>query len=124
MKCESCGSTKFNKSGRLCDAYGYVVEQRFVNVVNSRQVVVLLAFFGGIIGLDEFYLGYRNRGIIKITMFILAPVFFIGLIIFQDLITMVFIDYVKILIGKKMMHQEEFSSNICTQILLNIIKKI
>lgn len=51
--------------------------------VKSRDRALLLAAYGGLLGLDSFYLGYKRRGIIK-----LCTLGGLGILWFMDIINL------------------------------------
>jgi len=104
MFCEYCG-TKINDA-TTCPNCGAPVRESSVNIKEttydnnknsiyssrSRIVTVLLAFLFGVLGIHNFYLGYKGKGITQLLLTTVGSIFIIGPLIsgfwaFIDLVT-------------------------------------
>ena len=69
----------------------------------SKTVAARLCFFFGMLGLNRFYLGHTNIGIIQLVLTIVGVftlLFFIGLFLLWGNAIWIFVEFILILIGK------------------------
>ncbi|WP_297639030.1 TM2 domain-containing protein [uncultured Clostridium sp.] len=107
--CQECGNEVKNKNAEVCLNCGSKLQCNGIDfskhikgnskpLGNSKIVAGMLGIFLGAMGLQRFYLGYKEIGLIQLGIFIIALIFFAPAILISWIWAI--IDVVKIFTGK------------------------